>query len=84
MGLLEDLIAGVIGYGIASSQKSKVVADIIDNTFKRLTLEELIDNYARRHLDIYVSDNRFAHRLHKIAERYEEYDYDQVYGNDKF
>ena len=81
MGMLEDLIAGAIGYGIASSQKSKVVADIIDNTFKHLTLEELVENYAHRHLDVYGYDNKLAHRLHKIAQKYEDYDYDRVYGD---
>ena len=84
MGMLEDLIAGAIGYGIASSQKSKVVADIIDNTFRHLTLEELIENYAQRHLDVYGYDNKLAHRLHNIAKKYEDYDYDRFYGNDHF
>ena len=81
MGMLEDLIAGAIGYGIASSQKSKVVADIIDNTFRHLTLEELVDNYARRHLDVYGYDNKLANRLHNIARKYEDYDYERYYGN---
>ena len=75
MRMLEDIIAGAIGYGLASSNKSNVVADIIDNTFKHLTLEELVENYAQRHLDVYGYDNKLAHRLHIIAERYEDFDY---------
>lgn len=81
MGLFEDIVAGAIGYGIASAKDSKVVGDIIDNNIKRMTIEEIIDNYAKRHLDIYTCDNKFAHRLHTIAKKYEEYDYDSVYGN---
>ena len=81
MGLLDDLLAGAIGYSIASAKGSKVVGDIIDNNVKRMTLEEIIDNYAKRHLDIYTSDNKFAHKLHTIAKKYEEYDYDRVYGD---
>ena len=84
MNLLEDIIAGAIGYGIASSKKSKVVADVIDNTFRHLTLEDLVDNYAQRHLDAYGYNNDLAHRLHKIARKYEDYDYDKFYGDDSF
>ena len=84
MHVLEDIIAGAIGYGIASSQKSKVVADIIDNTFKHLTLEELVDNYAKRHLGVYGYDNKLANRLHNIAKKYEDYDYDRYYGDNYY
>ena len=80
MGLFEDILAGAIGYGIASAKDSMVVGDILDNCVKRMTIEELIDNYARRHLEIYSCNNDFAHRLHTIAQRYEEYDYESVYG----
>ena len=80
MNLIEDIIAGAIGYGIASAKDSKAIADLIDNNVKRMTLEDIIDNYAKRHLDIYTCDNKFAHRLHTIAKKYEEYDYDKVYG----
>ena len=31
MGLFKDIVAGAIGYGIASAKDSKVVGDIIDN-----------------------------------------------------
>ena len=81
MGIVKDIVAGAIGYGIASAKDSKVIGDIIDNNIKHLTLEELVDNYAQRHLDIYSCDNRLAHRLHTIAKKYEEFDYDSVYGN---
>ena len=80
MNLIEDIIAGAIGCGIASAKDSKAIADLIDNNVKRMTLEDIIDNYAKRHLDIYTCDNKFAHRLHTIAKKYEEYDYDKVYG----
>ena len=80
MGLIDDIVAGAIGYGIASARDSKVVADIIDNNVKRMTLEELIDNYAQRHLDVYTCDNRLAHRLHTIAKKYEEFNYDSIYS----
>lgn len=79
MGLLKNAIIGAIGYGIASSQDSNVVADIIDNNFNHLTLEELVDNYARRHLDVYTRDNTLAHRLHQIAKNYEELNYNDIY-----
>lgn len=81
MGIVEDIVAGAIGYGIASAKYSKVIGDIIDNNFKRMTLEEIIDNYAKRHLDIYTCDNKFAHRLHNIAKSYEEFNYESIYGN---
>lgn len=84
MGLFENIVAGAIGYGIASAKDSKVVGDIIDNNIKRMTLEEIIDNYAKRHLDIHTCDNRFAHKLHTIAKKYEEYDYDKFYGNNNY
>ena len=84
MGFFEDIVAGVIGYGIASAKDSKVVGDIIDNNIKRLTLEELVDNYAKRHLDIYTCDNKFAHRLHNIAKRYEEFNYDSIYDDNNY
>ena len=78
--LLENLVAGAVGYGIASAKDSKVVGDIIDNNITSKSLEDIIENYARRHLDIYTCDNNFAHRLHQIAKKYEEYNYSEVYG----
>ena len=78
--LLENLVAGAVGYGIASAKDSKVVGDIIDNNITSKSLEDIIENYVRRHLDIYTCDNNFAHRLHQIAKKYEEYNYSEVYG----
>lgn len=82
MRLLKDILIGAVGYGIASAKDSKVVGDIIDNNINTKPLEEIIQNYARRHLDIYTCDNKFANRLHKIAEQYEEYNYKDVYETD--
>ena len=83
MGLIEDLIAGAIGYGIAEASKSHPLRDAINERFSRskekISLDDLIDEYARR-FEIYTQRNKFAHRLHQIAERYEEYDYEEVYG----
>lgn len=84
MGLLENFLSGAIGYGISEASKSHPLRDAIDERLHRskqkVSLEELIDEYARRRYEIYTQKNEFAHRLHQIAERYEEYDYDEVYG----
>ena len=82
MGILKEVIAGAIGYGIACAKDSKVVGDIIDNNISSKSLEEIIDNYARRRMGIYTVSNELAHRLHKIAKQYEEYNYDDVYGDE--
>ena len=80
MHLLEDLISGAIGYGISEGSKSHPVRDAINNRYdKKVSLEDLIDEYARRY-EIYTSRNEFAHQLHKIAEKYEEYNYNEIYG----
>ena len=65
MGLLDNFLSGAIGYGISEASKSH-------------PLRDAIDEYARRY-EIYTQKNEFAHRLHQIAERYEEYDYEEVY-----
>ena len=80
MHLLEDFISGAIGYGISEISKSHPVRDAINNRYDRKkSLEDLIDEYARQ-FEIYTSRNEFAHQLHKIAEKYEEYNYKQIYG----
>ena len=83
MGLIEDLFAGAVGYSISELSKSHPLRDAIDERFNRskqkVSLEDLIDEYARRY-EIYTQKNKFAHQLHQIAERYEEYDYEDVYG----
>lgn len=82
MGLIEDLVAGAIGYGISEASKSHPLRDAINERFSRskekISLEDLIDEYARRY-EIYTSKNEFAHHLHQIARRYEEYNYEDVY-----
>ena len=83
MGLIENMIAGATGYVVSEVSKSHPLRDAIDERFNRskqkVSLEDLIDEYARRY-EIYTQKNEFAHRLHQIAERYEEYDYEEVYG----
>ena len=83
MGLIENMIAGAIGYVVSEVSKSHPLRDAIDERLHRskqkVSLEDLIDEYARRY-EIYTQKNEFAHRLHQIAERYEEYDYEEVYG----
>lgn len=83
MGIIEDILAGAAGYAISEASKSHPLRDAIDERFNRskqkVSLEELIDEYARRY-EIYTSKNEFAHQLHQIAERYEEYNYEDVYG----
>ena len=80
MSLVKSLLAGAVGYGISEVSKSHPVRDAINNHYDRkIALEDLIDEYARRY-EIYTCKNEFAHRLHQIAQRYEEYNYDEVYG----
>ena len=83
MGLLGNMIAGATGYVVSEVSKSHPLRDAIDERLHRskqkVSLEDLIDEYARCY-EIYTQKNEFAHRLHQIAERYEEYDYEEVYG----
>ena len=83
MGLIENMIAGATGYVVSEVSKSHPLRDAIDERLRRskqkVSLEDLIDEYARRY-EIYTQKNEFAHQLHQIAERYEEYDYEEVYG----
>ena len=83
MGIIEDILAGAAGYAISEASKSHPLRDAIDERFNRskqkVSLEDLIDEYARRY-EIYTQKNEFAHQLHQIAERYEEYNYEDVYG----
>ena len=83
MGFFENMIAGAAGYAVSELSKSHPLRDAIDERMNRskqnVTLEDLIDEYARRY-EIYTRRNEFAHHLHQIAERYEECDYEDVYG----
>ena len=82
MSLVKSLLAGAVGYGISEISKSHPVRDAVNNVYdRRMSLEDLIDAYARRY-EIYTGKNEFAHHLHQIAEKYEEYDYDEIYGRD--
>ena len=82
MGIIDNILAGAAGYAVSEASKSHPLRDAIDEHINRskqkMTLEDLIDEYARRY-EIYTQKNEFAHRLHQIAERYEEYDYEEVY-----
>ena len=82
MGLIEELLAGAAGYSFSELSKSHPLRDAIDERINRskqkLTLEDLIDEYARLR-GIYTQDNKLAQRLHQIATRYEEYDYEELY-----
>ena len=82
MGLIEELLAATAGYTFSGLSKSHPLRDAIDERINRskqkVTLENLIDEYARQR-GIYTQDNKLAHRLHQIATRYEEYDYEDLY-----
>ena len=84
MGIIENLLAGAVGYGISEVSKSHPVRDAINEHFSRskekISLEDLIAEYAKRY-EIYTQKNEFAHHLHQIAKKYEEYDYDRIYGD---
>ena len=80
MSAIKSLLAGVIGYGISEVSKSHPVRDAINNRYdQKVSLEDLIDEYAKRY-EIYTTRNEFAHHLHQIAKNYEEYNYEEVYG----
>ena len=82
MSTIKSLLAGAIGYGISEVSKSHPVRDAINSRYdRRMSLEDLINEYARQY-EIYTVKNEFAHHLHQIAKKYEEYDYDEVYGRD--
>ena len=81
MELIESIFAGIAGYavGVNRNQLRDAIDERINRSKQKMTLEDLIDEYARRY-EIYTQKNEFARRLHQIAERYEEYDYEDVYG----
>ena len=82
MGIIDNAVAGALGYAISEMSKSNSLRDVIDQRINRskqkVTLEDLIDDYARQH-GVYTHDNELAHRLHQIAARYEEYNYKNIY-----
>ena len=81
MELIESIFAGIAGYavGVNRNQLRDAIDERINRSKQKMTLEDLIDEYARLH-GIYTQDNKLAYRLHQIAIRYEEYDYEEVYG----
>lgn len=82
MGLLENVVSGAIGYGLASANKSNALTELIDQKIgsrnRNRTLRDVVDEYARSK-GIYTQDNKLARELHKLAEMYEEYDYNKQY-----
>ena len=82
MGIIDNILAGAAGYAVSEASKSHPLRDIIDErinrTKQKVTLEDLIDEYARQR-GIYTQDNKLAHRLHQIATQYEEYNYENMY-----
>jgi FKBP-type peptidyl-prolyl cis-trans isomerase (trigger factor) len=82
MGLLENVVSGAVGYGIASARKSNALTELIDQKINsrnnNKTLRDVVEEYAKSR-GIYTQNNQIAHELHKLAEQYEEYDYDRYY-----
>lgn len=79
-GLLKDVALCALGYGISEISKSHPVRDFVDNKVsKKKGLIDIIEEYAKSR-GIYTDNNEFAHELHKIASKYEEYNYKDIYG----
>jgi FKBP-type peptidyl-prolyl cis-trans isomerase (trigger factor) len=82
MGLLENVVSGAVGYGIASARKSNALTELIDQKINsrnnNKTLRDVVEEYAKSR-GIYTQNNQITHELHKLAEQYEDYDYDRYY-----
>lgn len=82
MGLFENVVSGVVGYGIASARKSNALTELIDQKInsnnRNKTLRDVVEEYAKSR-GIYTQNNQIAYELHKLADQYEEYDYDRYY-----
>ena len=82
MVLLSNVVSGAIGYGVASARKSNALTELIDQKVRTnsnsKTLRDLVEEYAKSR-GIYTQNNQLAHELHKLADQYEEYDYDRYY-----
>ena len=82
MGLLGNVVSGVVGYGIASARKSNALTELIDQKINsrnnNKTLRDVVEEYAKSR-GVYTQNNQIAYELHKLAEQYEEYDYDRYY-----
>ena len=81
-GLLENVISGAIGYGLASAQKSNALTELIDQKIGHVnnnkSIRDVVEDYAKAH-GIYTQNNAFAHELQKLADQYKEYDYERRY-----
>ena len=82
MGLFVNVVSGVVGYGIASARKSNALTELIDQKINsrnnNKTLRDVVEEYAKSR-GVYTQNNQIAYELHKLAEQYEEYDYDRYY-----
>ena len=82
MWLLDNIAAGVAGYAVREMSKSHPLRDAIDEKLKgnkaKKHLRDIIKEYANAR-GIYLFNNDFAYELHKIAQCYEGYDYDNYY-----
>ena len=82
MGLLGNVVSGAVGYGIASARKSNALTELIDQKINsrnnNKTLRDVVEEYAKSR-GVYTQNNQIAYELHKLAEQYEEYDYDRYY-----
>ena len=76
MGLLGNLVSAGIGYAISEVSGSHPVREFCNMNLSSKSLEDMIEEYAQKKLDIYGYNNDFAKRLHNIARKYEDYDYD--------
>ena len=75
MSALGNIISAGIGYAVSEVSKSHPVRDFCDMNMSKKTIEEIVDEYAHKRLDIWGYNNDFARRLHDIARKYEDYDY---------
>ena len=72
MNFLEDLAAAGLGFAAGRITKSDSV--------ETMSLEDLIKAYAEKRCGIYTCNNEFARQLHRIARKYEECDYNKLFG----
>ena len=77
MGVVDNLLSLGVGYLLSEASESHPVRDFCNLYFSDKTIEDIVDEYAQKKLDIYGSNNDFARRLHEIAKRYEGYDYNE-------
>ena len=70
MGLFENVVSGVVGYGIASARKSNALTELIDQKINsrnnNKTLRDVVEEYAKSR-GVYTQNNQIAYELHKLA-----------------